>query len=115
MPKMPPRPCTKPGCKNYSVKNGRCTLHKVEPWLSNKGKSRHDRGYGNDWVRLRKQVLRRDGFLCIPCKKAGTLTKATQVDHILNKAKGGSDDMYNLQSICDKCHKLKTQGESNGR
>ncbi|MEG9303316.1 HNH endonuclease signature motif containing protein [Psychrobacter celer] len=36
---------------------------------------------------------------------------ATDVDHIINKAKGGSDDPSNLQSLCRKCHRSKTANE----
>jgi 5-methylcytosine-specific restriction protein A len=38
----------------------------------------------------------------------GRPTPATQVDHIRPKAKGGTDEPANLQSICDECHKAKT-------
>jgi 5-methylcytosine-specific restriction enzyme A len=34
------------------------------------------------------------------------------VDHITSKAKGGSDDLENLQAICDDCHKAKTADEA---
>ena len=37
------------------------------------------------------------------------MTPATQVDHIKPKAKGGTDDWDNLQSICDRCHDAKTK------
>ena len=33
---------------------------------------------------------------------------ATEVDHVLPKAKGGTDDLKNLQSICSACHRAKT-------
>ena len=72
--------------------------------------SRHARGYGSDWVRLRKQVLSRDRHLCQPCIKAGRPALATEVDHICAKAEGGTDDMANLQAICSPCHKAKTAG-----
>jgi 5-methylcytosine-specific restriction protein A len=34
------------------------------------------------------------------------------VDHIRGKASGGSDEMANLQAICDDCHRSKTQAEA---
>lgn len=70
--------------------------------------SRHERGYGSAWDKVRKLALKRDRHLCIPCLAGGRPTQATQVDHIKPKAKGGTDDMDNLQSICTECHEAKT-------
>jgi 5-methylcytosine-specific restriction protein A len=74
--------------------------------------SRHKRGYGASWERLRKQVLLRDNYLCLECLKDGRVTSANQVDHILSKAKGGKDNMNNLQSLCDHHHTKKTIEET---
>lgn len=74
--------------------------------------SRHERGYGSAWDKIRAQALKRDRHLCIPCMAGGRPTPATQVDHIKPKAKGGTDDLSNLQSICDECHAEKTRVES---
>jgi len=76
--------------------------------------SRHERGYGTAWDKLRRRILARDQYLCHPCRKAQAITPATQVDHIVSKAKGGTDDESNLQAICGECHKQKTAQE-NGR
>ena len=70
--------------------------------------SRHARGYGAAWVRLREQVMQRDTWLCQSCRKQGYVEQATQVDHIIPKAKGGTDNMDNLQALCEKCHVDKT-------
>lgn len=76
--------------------------------------SRQSRGYGAVWEKLRVRVLKRDDYLCKVCLAKGRITAATQVDHIKQKAKGGTDDLDNLQSICDPCHADKTYRE-NGR
>lgn len=83
-------------------------------WQGERG-SRHERGYGSKWVRLRDNILSRDSYLCIPCLSNDRPTPASQVDHIRPKAKGGTDDPENLQSICDDCHKAKTTEETRGR
>lgn len=70
--------------------------------------SRHARGYGTAWDKLRKQILTRDRHLCQPCLAKGRIAPANQVDHIKPKAKGGTDDEANLQSICTPCHDAKT-------
>ena len=74
--------------------------------------SRHDRGYGSDWTRLRLRILKRDMHLCQPCLRKSRATPATQVDHITPKAKGGTDDDDNLEAICAECHAVKTTAEA---
>lgn len=77
------------------------------------GPERYGQGRGGrPWARLRKAVLERDRYQCVPCRDKGDLTMATQVDHITPKSEGGTDQMSNLQSICDTCHKVKTADES---
>ena len=75
--------------------------------------SRHERGYGYAWEKLRAQIMKRDGYQCQECKRQGRLTAARDVDHIVNKARGGDDDPANLQALCRPCHVAKTQAESN--
>jgi 5-methylcytosine-specific restriction enzyme A len=82
----------------------------TKPW-DHGGKSRHDRGYGSEWNRLRQTILRRDQHLCQSCLKLGRPTPANQVDHILAKAKGGTDDDTNLQALCKPCHEAKSAEE----
>ncbi|WP_420910624.1 HNH endonuclease [Qipengyuania spongiae] len=78
-----------------------------KPWDHGKRESRHARGYGTAWEKLRKVILQRDKHLCQPCKRAGRITVAQAVDHILAKANGGTDDPANLQAICTPCHNAK--------
>jgi 5-methylcytosine-specific restriction protein A len=64
------------------------------------------RGYGSAWAPLRKQVLIEERA----CRICGS-TKALEVDHILNRARGGTEDRSNLQALCKACHSLKTHRE----
>lgn len=66
--------------------------------------SRHKRGYGWRWVKIRDQIMRRDNHLCQPCMDKGHVTPATEVHHITAKADGGTDDPANLVAICPECH-----------
>jgi hypothetical protein len=75
--------------------------------------SRHERGYGYAWEKLRKLVIKRDGHQCQQCKREGRLTPGQDVDHIINKASGGDDSLVNLQYLCRACHIAKTAHESN--
>jgi 5-methylcytosine-specific restriction protein A len=79
-------------------------------WRGQRG-TRHERGYGAAWVRLRRTILQRDRHLCQPCLARGRPTPARTVDHIKPKAEGGTDDSANLRAICDECHKAKTTDE----
>jgi len=72
-----------------------------EGWGSGRG--------GRAWRRKREQILHRDLYTCQSC---GRVTPELEVDHIINKAQGGSDDDNNLQTLCAPCHKLKTSAES---
>lgn len=76
--------------------------------------SRQSRGYGAEWERLRARILERDDGLCQPCLRAGRPTPGNQVDHVVPKSQGGTDDPANLQAICDACHREKTARESRG-
>lgn len=78
------------------------------------GRSRHKRGYGSAWEKVRKEALKRDKGLCQVCLKDERVTPAEAVDHIQPKAKGGTDDLANLAAICRPCHIDKTMRE-NGR
>jgi len=83
------------------------TTHK---WNEGRGTSTQ-RGYGSAWRRLRDRVLARDHHLCQSCLARDRVEQATEVDHILLKARGGTDDMSNLQSLCSECHATKSAAE----
>lgn len=67
---------------------------------------------GRPWRRKRERILKRDHGLCQPCQRNDTFTLATQVDHVIPKADGGTDDDSNLQSICGPCHDAKSKAEA---
>jgi hypothetical protein len=56
-------------------------------------------------VRTRYQVFKRDLYRCCICGKTGV---ELEVDHILPVARGGSDDMENLQTLCALCNRGKS-------
>lgn len=115
MPSAAPKPCTQPGCRRLIPYGEQCPDH-PNNWRKQDVKrgNRHERGYGNDWTRLRNQIMLRDKGLCVPCQSAGRVSPATEVDHIVPKAQGGTDAPGNLQAICPYCHKTKTAYESTG-
>ena len=60
-------------------------------------------------------MLARDRHLCQPCRRTGRVTAATAVDHIVPKAKGGTDYLENLEAICEPCHRDKTIADQGKR
>ena len=118
MPSRPPRACSYNRCKLYSSDGtSYCEKHKPVPttgWIAHREKhgNRHQSGYGSDWEKIREAILIRDRHLCQVCISLAVFTQATHVDHILNKANGGTNSHSNLQSLCYKCHKRKTQEEA---
>lgn len=96
------------------VKRGRCSSHeraRRKEDDAHRG-SRHQRGYDAEWDALRVQILERDQYLCqVGRGRPGCLVDASQVDHIVPLADGGSHSPTNLQAICTACHGRKTGSE----
>lgn len=120
MPQRPQRPCRHKGCRTlHRNANGYCDQHQddAKAWARKEAapKTTTQRGYGWRWQKLRQRILERDKYLCQICLAAGRITVASEVDHIINKASGGTDDPDNLQSACGPCHKAKTLQESQRR
>lgn len=117
MPPRTPKACRKQGCPRVTTDaSGYCSTHKPSDsgWgRYQKGRSRHERGYGSAWDKLREQILQRDKYICRcdECQRLGLIKEATHVDHIIAKAHGGTDDPSNLRAINKECHKKKTARE----
>lgn len=77
--------------------------------------TRHQRGYGSAWDKIRERILQRDGGVCQPCLRHGLVHVGHAVDHIVPREQGGSDDDSNLQVICRPVHQAKTDAEKRGR
>jgi 5-methylcytosine-specific restriction protein A len=93
-----PRPCLEPGCGRLTRSGSRCREH-ASGW-----QRRPSAGtYGWAWTKLRAQVLREEPY----CRQCGA--PSTEVDHIVGKARGGTDNRSNLQGICHRCHARKTR------
>lgn len=56
---------------------------------------------------VREYVFNRDNHQCQSCGKNRLETKLS-IDHIIPLAKGGSNDISNLQTLCFQCNREKT-------
>lgn len=115
MPPKAKRPCRSPMCPGKTQdSNGFCEKHAhlASGWNAPGRQSAAARGYGGEWRRLRARVLVRDRHLCQCENCLGKRLSASEVDHIVPKHLGGTDDFANLCAINSDCHKEKTQRES---
>ena len=106
--------CLEPGCPEIvEAKSGWCAPH--DPWKKQpawkNSASAAERGSGWAWSRLRKKVLRRDGYRCVLCKRPGQ-----EVDHIIPVARCvelgiNPHDLTNLRTLCTACHAEKTEAD----
>lgn len=58
------------------------------------------------WSRIRRRVLSLANYSCVECTRP-----ATEVDHIVPRAEGGTDDLSNLRALCIGCHASKSEEE----
>ena len=108
MPTKPRRVCDNCG---KAVGSMCTTCHRQSRAIREKGRpSAHARGYGARWRKLRYIVLH-DAPICAVCNRAAS----TEVDHVIPKVLGGTDQMSNLQGICWQCHADKTANENRTR
>jgi 5-methylcytosine-specific restriction endonuclease McrA len=62
------------------------------------------KGSTTRWRKLRRYVLARDGYICWLCGKPG----ADSVDHVIPRARGGTDDLSNLKAAHNNpCNRTK--------
>lgn len=116
--KAPSKPCAAPGCRRLTVA-GRSYCDACAPkreqarqaQLDATRRSASKRGYDRRWRKIAKATLAREP-LCRRCAGLGVLTRATDVDHIVPKAQGGTDQDDNLQPLCHACHSGKTWMQS---
>ena len=60
-----------------------------------------------NWGKIQQDVIIRDKGICYICGKAG----ATQVDHVIPLAAGGTNSLFNLKAVHKLCHARKTEAD----
>lgn len=120
MPMKPLRPCKHIGCRELT-RDGYCQQHVVivkQHDLDKRKKYDKQRPSYHGWYSNKRwRVLRMHWLRCNPlcaiCQQDDKLTPATVVDHIISH-KGNISMFYdttNLQSLCKRCHDVKTAKE----
>ncbi|AZF90343.1 MAG: HNH endonuclease [Phage 5P_3] len=109
MPIKPQRACAESGCPNAALPgSSRCAQHHRERKREADTRlSAAQRGYDHKWRMTRARFIK-EHPLCI-CGE-----KATDVDHIIPRSQGGTDEWCNLQALCHSCHSRKTDKYDGG-
>lgn len=94
------RPCSSPGCPNLRP----CAQHARPAWGGTSQRERTGRPGLSQATRMR--ILRRDCYTC----ECGARS-SRQVDHIVPRSEGGTDEDDNLVTRCDACHARKSAEE----
>jgi 5-methylcytosine-specific restriction protein A len=76
--------------------------------------SAYARGYDKRWAKIRQRILVRDLYTCQSCGEMLGGKGELHVDHIRPRADGGTDEEWNLQTLCFRCHSRKTAAADNG-
>lgn len=98
MPRALAGPCSYPGCP---YRADTCPKHR-------RPRRFDERHYWSPaWRQARQEQLEREPF-CREHRKQGVIVKATQVNHIKPRKRGGTDDPSNLESLCGPCHAKAT-------
>lgn len=71
-----------------------------------------DTRYGRQPIprKLRHEVFKRDGYRCRECGASKDET-SLEIDHITPVARGGTNDIDNLQTLCRECNRMKHTDE----
>ena len=83
--------------------------YKIGEYISRRGEKiwahrNHTAGYISGTVRY--EVLKRAKYRCELCGVSAHI-KALEVDHIVPRSVGGSDDLSNFQALCYSCNAMK--------
>jgi 5-methylcytosine-specific restriction protein A len=115
LPYKPLSPCRYPGCPNLGD-GAYCEKHRKQvnrEYNANIRDKEAQAFYESpEWRKLRKLKLQQTPY-CEECYRNGHMTAAQMCDHILPIREYPSRrlDITNLQSLCNSCHRAKTNRE----
>lgn len=90
------------------LETGKFDIHLIEkPWLQ-KYKRAYQKGVNYGFANVRAHALDRDNYTCQCCGKKHVRLEA---HHIIFRSLGGSDELDNLITLCEKRHKAIHDGK----
>lgn len=106
------RPTINSGEKSHFYKDGRCNDKNYVSWIKN-ARNRMKRSNGGshtfgEWETLKAQY----DWTCPCCKRKEPEIKLTE-DHIIPVSRGGSDNIENIQPLCQSCNTKKGAKSTN--
>lgn len=105
MPTRAPKPCRICGVLVYDG-SVHCPVHpkRQRPGYDDQRLSSSKRGYDRKWSRIRAAKLKLNPW----CEGDHAYpVRAQVVDHKIPLSEGGSNESFNLQSLCNSCHNKK--------
>lgn len=101
-----PRVCPSCGKEFLSSKNSKTCSRSCANKMRLGSKYNGDNKRNKKKIRdvLKKKLIEEKGSCCESC--GFTVTSILQVHHIVEKSKGGTDDIDNLRLLCPNCHCL---------
>lgn len=90
----------------YSYEEWVSLLSKAKERIGKKSFIEEERRKMSDSLRFR--VLERDGFRCKICGCGRSDGVKLEVDHIMPISKGGKTELNNLQTLCERCNRGKS-------
>ena len=112
VPRKPAKPCNHPGCSGLTFDRYCEKNQGLYPKPEDKRPSAARRKYDYDWRLYRRHFLQKHPQ-CVNFKDCRNV--ATEVDHIIPEAQGGSfRNPENHQAMCKSCHSRKTSRENGG-
>jgi hypothetical protein len=57
---------------------------------------------------IRHEVFKRDNYCCVECNASKEDGTVLHIDHIIPVSQGGSDELDNLQTLCQDCNLAKS-------
>lgn len=75
-------------------------------WVAKVRRTR-TQAYTANWQAISAAVLKRDGYRCRKCGRTKSDGVRLEANHIVPICRGGTTAMYNLETLCERCHSHK--------